>query len=174
MKKRISNLLYNRAEMDADIFIKKFYRVNKYNKIKKYFITYKICSLLNKYNSFIGINAKLGKNIVFPHGLNGIFISNGAEIGDNCVIFHQVTIGSNNLEGSKRNGSPKIGNNVYIGAGAKIIGNVKVGDNVRIGANCVVSKDVEANSTIVLGETKIIKHNKELKNEFIAWKNKGE
>ena len=174
MKNKIYNLLFNNVEKDTKEFLRKYQKLRNSSIIKKYFIIYKLNKIANKYNSFVGLNAKLGKNIVFPHGLNGIFISNGAEIGDNCIIFHQVTIGSNNLEGSKRNGSPKIGNNVYIGAGAKIIGNVKVGDNVRIGANCVVSKDVEANSTIVLGENRIIKHNNELKNEFLAWKNKGE
>ena len=53
-----------------------------------------------------------------------------AKIGKNCTIFHQVTIGSNTLEGSKHYGAPTIGDNCFIGAGAKIIGKVKVGDNV--------------------------------------------
>ena len=169
MKKLIYNIFFNKVDRDCKKVFDIINNLNKKNIIIKYIEIYKINKILNRYNSFIGLNAKIGKNIIFPHGLNGIFISNGAEIGDNCVIFHQVTIGSNNLEGSKRNGSPKIGNNVYIGAGAKIIGNVKVGDNVRIGANCVVSKDVEANSTIVLGENRIIKHNNKLKNEFVKW-----
>ena len=81
-----------------------------------------------------------------------MFISGDAQIGKACVIFQQVTIGSNRTPGSKHWGAPIIGDNCYIGAGAKIIGNVKIGDNCRIGANAVVTKDVPSNSTIVLGE----------------------
>lgn len=93
---------------------------------------------------------------ILPHGLNGIFITGAATIGENCVIFQQVTIGSNTLLDSKNNGSPIIGNNVYIGAGAKIIGNVKVGNNARIGANAVVVKDVPDNSIVVIESMKTI------------------
>lgn len=85
-----------------------------------------------------------------PHGLNGIIISHNAVIGKNATIFHQVTIG----EG--KNGAPIIGNNVLIGAGAKIIGNVKIGNNVRIGAGCVVSCDIPDNCTVVLEKPRII------------------
>lgn len=92
----------------------------------------------------------------FPHGLTGIFMSQGAHIGKNCVILHQVTIGSNLIVGSKGYGAPSVGNNVYIGCGAKIIGGVHIGDNVRIGANCVVTEDVPANATVVLERPRII------------------
>src|SRR5690606_7264569 len=89
-------------------------------------------------------------------GFNGVFISASAKVGSGCVIFHQVTIGSNTLPGSKGFGAPTIGDNCYIGAGAKIIGNVKVGDNVRIGANCVVFRDVPHNAVVVAQEPKVI------------------
>ena len=95
-----------------------------------------------KYGCFLPLNAQLGKEIVFPHGLYGIFVSKDAVIGDNCVVFHQVTIGSNNLNDSVNNGAPVIGNNVYIGCGAKIIGKCRIGNNVRIGANAVITKDI--------------------------------
>src|SRR5699024_11656176 len=85
----------------------------------------------------------------FPHGITGIFISQGAKIGKDAVIFQQVTIGSNTLKGSKSYGAPVIGDNCYIGAGAKIIGGIKIGDNVRIGANAVVVKDVPDNAVVV-------------------------
>jgi serine acetyltransferase len=111
---------------------------------------------LARYGCWIGINAKIDSAPRFPHGLNGIFISQMSEIGKDCVIFHQVTIGSNLLKNHPRNGSPKIGNNVYIGAGAKIIGNVIIGDNCRIGANCVVVKDMPANTTAVAASTRFI------------------
>lgn len=86
----------------------------------------------------------------FPHGLYGIIVSHNAVIGSNVTIFHQVTIG----EG--KGGAPIIGDNVYIGAGAKIIGNIHVGNNVKIGANCIVVKDVPDNATVVLGGPRVI------------------
>ena len=103
---------------------------------------------------FAPLSAKIEARPVFPHGLNGIFISGGARIGKHCVIFQQVTIGSNTLLGSRTFGSPMIGDSVYIGAGAKIIGRIQVGDNARIGANAVVTKDVPANATAT-GNNKI-------------------
>lgn len=81
-----------------------------------------------------------------PHGLNGIIVSHNAVIGSNVTIFHQVTIG----EG--KGGAPVIGDNVMIGAGAKIIGAVKVGNGVKIGANCVVVHDVPDNAVIAAPE----------------------
>ena len=85
-----------------------------------------------------------------PHGLYGIVVSHNAIIGKNATIFHQVTIGEGN------GGAPTIGDNVYIGAGAKIIGNIKIGNNVKIGANCVVFMDVPDHCTVVLPKPRII------------------
>ncbi|MBE6568749.1 MAG: serine acetyltransferase [Ruminococcaceae bacterium] len=85
-----------------------------------------------------------------PHGLNGIIVSHNAAIGRNCTIFHQVTIG----EG--KDGAPTLGDNVSIGAGAKIIGGVHIGNNVKIGAGCVVTKDVPDGATVVCAENRII------------------
>ena len=93
---------------------------------------------------------------IFPHGICGIFISGSAKIGEECIIFQQVTIGSVNLPGSSNNGAPVIGDNVYIGAGAKIIGNVRVGNNCRIGANAVVFKDIPDNCTVVCESPRVI------------------
>lgn len=108
----------------------------------------------------------------FPHGICGIFISQGAKIGEGCTIFQQVTIGSNMLKDSKGYGAPVIGDNVYIGAGAKIIGNVKIGNNCRIGANCVVTRDVPDNATVVLEQPRIIVHEMERENEFVSYNKK--
>lgn len=77
--------------------------------------------------------------------MNGIVINKDALIGENCTIFQQVTIGA--VQGKV--GAPIIGDNVYIGAGAKILGNIKVGNNVKIGANTVVTKDVPDGVTVV-------------------------
>jgi serine O-acetyltransferase len=78
---------------------------------------------LRRTNSWIGYNSDIPYVPCFPHGISGIFISGGAKIGKNAVIFQHVTIGSNTLEsGGNKLGSPEIGDNVYIGAGAVIIG----------------------------------------------------
>ncbi len=87
-----------------------------------------------------------------PH-LSGIIISLYSEIGDDCTLFQQVTIGEENIGYPGK--APHIGNNVYIGAGAKIIGPIHIGNNVRIGANAVVTKDVPDNCTVV-GANRII------------------
>lgn len=94
--------------------------------------------------------------IIFPHGLNGIYISSGAFIGKNCILFQQVTVGSNTIAESKGFGAPKLGDGVMVGAGAKVIGGVVVGDNVRIGANCVVTENVAPNATVVLPHFRVI------------------
>lgn len=107
-------------------------------------------------NSEINAKASIGKDVVFCHGANGIIISPKATIGDNVTIFHQVTIGQNS--GSNKTwGAPKIGNNVLIGAGAKIIGPITIGDNVKIGANAVVTKDIPANCIVAGIPAKILK-----------------
>ncbi len=98
----------------------------------------------------IGYGASFDGVPNLPHGINGIVVSPNAVIGKNCTIFHQVTIG----EG--RDGAPAIGDNCFIGAGAKVIGKIKIGNNVRIGANCVVFEDVPDNCTVVLGKPRYI------------------
>lgn len=105
----------------------------------------------------------------FPHGMKSIFVSGGAKVGVNCVIFQQVTIGSNTLPDSKGVGAPVIGDNCYIGAGAKIIGNVKVGNNVRIGANAVVYADVPNNCVVLSGEQKNVVRDDVLDNRFYSF-----
>lgn len=110
------------------------------------------------YGAWIGLGAVFEGIPVFPHGFFGIFISNSAHIGKDVVIYQQVTIGSNMLNGSKRQGAPVVGNNVYIGCGAKLIGKIQIGDRARIGANCIVAKDVPENSvTVIRGVESIVK-----------------
>lgn len=123
-------------------------------------------AIIRKMNSFIPLSVEFLGEPCFPHGIIGIFISNQAVIGKNCVIFHHVTIGSNTLVDSKGYGFPSIGDNVYIGCGAKIIGNVKIGNNVRIGANCVVTSDIPDDSTVVLENPRIIGHRHKKDNSF--------
>lgn len=100
--------------------------------------------------------AKIGKNLFIDHGM-GVVIGQTAEIGDNVIIFHGVTLGGTGKEKGKRH--PTIGNNVMIGAGAKILGNIRIGDNCKIGANAVVVKDIDNNKTVVgIPNYKIIAH----------------
>ena len=113
----------------------------------------------------IPLTAQFAGKPCLPHGIHGVFISAGAKIGRNCVIFQHVTIGSNTLPGSKGAGAPQIGDDCYIGAGAKIIGGVKVGDNVRIGANAVVFRDVPDNSVVTAGE-QVVRQGRHADNRF--------
>jgi len=121
---------------------------------------------LKSNGSWISLGTKFSGEPCFPHGIYGIFISGGAIIGSNCVIFQHVTIGSNTLIDSKSLGAPTIGDNCYIGTGAKIIGNVKVGNNVRIGANAVVYQSVLDNCVVTSGVQKVIQKDHPLNNKF--------
>ncbi len=129
---------------------------------------------IEKRNSYIGIKANFKTIPYFPHGLMGIFISDGTTIGKNAVIFQGVTIGAVRTKGSKRIGNPTIGENCYIGAGAKIIGNIKIGNNCRIGANAVVYEDMPDNSVAVCSPTKIITKKEPLDNKFYVMRPNGE
>ena len=108
-------------------------------------------------NASMGTNLNSGAQFAsvpnLPHHLNGIVISHYAKIGKNCTILQQVTIAQD-----ENNKAATIGDNVFIGVGAKIIGDVKIGDNVKIGANAVVVKDIPANSTAVGVPARIIPH----------------
>lgn len=123
---------------------------------------------LEKLNSSIPITERI-MPFQAPHGLCGIFISCGAQVGKGCTIFQQVTIGSNTMPDSKKRGAPVIGDHVYIGAGAKIIGGITIGNDVRIGANCIVTEDIPANSTVVMEKPRIITYEQPRDNTFIEW-----
>lgn len=125
---------------------------------------------LDQHSSYIGLDAIFRNKPCFPHGINGIMISNDAVLGKDCIIFPNVVIGSNTIIDSQRFGAPCIGDNCFIGAGATIIGNVKVGDNCRIGANATVFKDIPSNSLVVSVEPRIIPLNS-LENRFYRVRN---
>lgn len=103
-----------------------------------------------EYKNGSSIGGTFGSGAIFqtitklPHGLVGIFIHPSAKIGKNVTIYQQVTIGENGF-GSK---AAVIGDNVVIGAGAKIIGPVNIGDNVIVGANAVVTNDISKNQVV--------------------------
>ncbi len=90
--------------------------------------------------------ASIGNRFFIDHG-EGVVIGETAIIGDDVLIYQQVTLGGTGNDQGKRH--PTIGNNVIIGAGAKVLGNITIGDDVRIGAGSVVVEDVPENSTVV-------------------------
>ena len=98
--------------------------------------------------------AKIGRRLVIDHGM-GIVIGETAEIGDDCTIYHGVTLGGTGKDTGKRH--PTIGNNVLISTGAKVLGPFTVGDNSRIGANAVVLQEVPPDSTVVGIKARVVK-----------------
>lgn len=90
--------------------------------------------------------AKIGRRLVIDHGL-GVVIGETAELGDDVYLYHQVTLGGTSTAEGKRH--PTLGNQVIVGAGAKILGAINVGDGARVGANAVVVKDVAPGQTVV-------------------------
>jgi serine O-acetyltransferase len=90
--------------------------------------------------------AKLGRRLVIDHGM-GVVIGETAEVGDDCYLYHQVTLGVARTDSGKRH--PTVGNNVIIGAGAKVLGPIMVGNNARVGANSVVLDNVPNDTTVV-------------------------
>ncbi len=123
-------------------------------------------SALRRKGSWISLSTEFRGEPCFPHGIYGIFISGGAVIGRNCVIFQHAMIGSNTLSDSGGMGAPRIGDDCYIGAGAKIVGDVIIGNNVRIGANSFVYQDISDNSVITSGTPRIIRMKRRLDNKF--------
>ncbi|MBQ2272756.1 MAG: serine O-acetyltransferase [Clostridia bacterium] len=98
--------------------------------------------------------ATIGKGLFIDHGM-GVVIGETAEIGDNCTIYHGVTLGGTGKETGKRH--PTIGNNVFIGAHSQLLGSFTVGDNVKIAAGSVVLEDIPANCTAVGSPARIVK-----------------
>ena len=117
-------------------------------------------SFKNTFNTFISVisitvfitgieihpGAKIGKKLFIDHG-NGVVIGETTIIGDNVVLYQGVTLGGRTSNAIKRH--PTVGNNVLIGAGAKILGNIKIGNNVKIGAGAIVINDLEEQKTVV-------------------------
>jgi serine O-acetyltransferase len=93
----------------------------------------------------IPATTRIGGGLLIPHPV-GVVIHPDVQIGANCLIFQQVTIGTRKARGG---GVPQIGNHVDIGAGAKILGAIRIGDHARIGANAVVVRDVPEGKTAI-------------------------
>ena len=102
--------------------------------------------------------ATIGDGFFIDHGI-GVIIGETAEIGDNVTLYQGVTLGGTGKETGKRH--PTLGNNIMVGAGAKVLGPFKVGDNSRIAANAVVLREVPANCTVVGVPGRIVRYNGE-------------
>lgn len=98
--------------------------------------------------------AKIGKNLFIDHGA-GVVIGETTEIGDNCTLYQNVTLGGTGKDVGKRH--PTLGNNVMVGAGARVLGPFKIGDNSKIAANAVVLEEVPPNCTAVGVPARVVK-----------------
>lgn len=94
--------------------------------------------------------ARIGQGLVLIHPSN-VMIGSGVEIGQDCLIFHDVTLGTGPVPGV-----PKIGNGVDIYVGARVLGGITIGDGAMIGANCVVTRDVPAGSVVVSAPCRVL------------------
>ena len=121
----------------------------------------RLVSQTNRFFTGIEIHpgAKIGDGLFIDHGM-GIVIGETAEIGDNCVLYHGVTLGGTGKDKGKRH--PSIGNNVTIGCQATLLGPINIGNNVKIGAETVIiGHDVPDNCTVVGAPGEIVKMNGE-------------
>lgn len=116
-------------------------------KMELYFLA-RLVAEISRWMTGIEIHpgATVGHRLVIDHGV-GVVIGETAVIGDDCIIFHGVTLGGLKFDPVKRH--PTVGNHVLIGTGAKVLGPITIGDNALIGANAVVIRDVPPGVTVV-------------------------
>lgn len=156
IKEEINTILKNDPSIHSiiEVFLYPSFKVKLYYKIshflykRKRFLIARIISEKAKRKTGIEIHpgATIGKNLFIDHGM-GVVIGETCIIGDNVTLFHGVTLGGTGKEKGKRH--PTIGNNVFIGSGAKILGNITIGNNVKIGANSVILESIPDNVTVV-------------------------
>ena len=106
--------------------------------------------------------AVIGRRFFIDHGM-GVVIGETAEIGDDCTLYHGVTLGGTSWEKGKRH--PTLGNDVVVGAGAKVLGPIKIGDGARIGSNSVVVKEVPESATVVGVPGRAVSANKQTEDQ---------
>ena len=125
-----------------------FHRLAHWLYIHKVGIIPRLISHVGRFFTGIEIHpgAKIGQGVFIDHGM-GVVIGETAIVGDYTLIYQGVTLGGTGKESGKRH--PTLGNNVVVGAGAKVLGNIQISDRVRIGAGSIVLRDVPANSTVV-------------------------
>ncbi len=125
-----------------------FHRVaHIFYNLKLYFIA-RLISEVARLLTLIEIHpgAQIGRRLVIDHGA-GVVIGETAIIGDDCILYHGVTLGGVSTENTKRH--PTLGNKVLVGAGAQVLGPITLGDGSKVGANSVVTKDVLSGQTVV-------------------------
>lgn len=125
-----------------------FYRLAHWFWTRKFYLAGRFTSHVGRFLTGIEIHpgAQIGKGFFIDHGM-GVVIGETAEIGENCTLYHGVTLGGTSWAKEKRH--PTLGNNVIIGSGAKVLGPFTVGNDSKIGSNSVVVKEVPENSTVV-------------------------
>ena len=125
-----------------------FHRVSHWLFRHKLFFLARLNSQIARHLTGIEIHpgAQIGRRFVIDHGM-GIVIGETAEVGDDCLIYHGVTLGGTGKDQGKRH--PTLGNNVMVSAGAKVLGPFKVGDGARIAANAVVLSEIPPEATAV-------------------------
>lgn len=165
IKEEINTILKNDPSIHSiiEVFLypsfkaKLYYKISHFLYKRKRFLIARLISEKAKRKTGIEIHpgATIGKNLFIDHGM-GVVIGETCVIGDNVTLFHDVTLGGTGKEKGKRH--PTIGNNVFIGSGAKILGNITIGNNVKIGANSVILESIPDNVTVVGIPGKIIKH----------------
>ena len=124
------------------------YRIGHFFYKHKCFFIARLISQLSRFFTGIEIHpgATIGKGLFIDHGM-GVVIGETAEIGDDVMLYHGVTLGGTGKHKGKRH--PTVGNNVVIGSGAKVLGPINIGNNSKVGANAVVLKDVPEGATAV-------------------------
>lgn len=137
-----------------------YYRIAHWLFLHKRFGLARWVSQHAKFKTGIEIHpgAKIGKGLFIDHG-SGVVIGETAEIGDYCTLYQGVTLGGTGKDKGKRH--PTLGNNVMVGAGAKILGPFKVGDNAKVGANALVLSEVPPNATAVGVPARVVRLNGE-------------
>jgi serine O-acetyltransferase len=135
-----------------------FYRASHALYVRELYTVARLVSQIARFITGVEIHpgAKIGRGLFIDHG-SGVVIGETAEIGHNCLIYQGVTLGGTGKERGKRH--PTLGNNVMVGAGARVLGPFRVGNNVKIAANAVVLESIPDNCTAVGVPAKIVKRN---------------
>ena len=148
------NILVNTPGIHAIMFHRVAHSL--YN--RKHFFIARLISQISRFLTGIEIHpgARIGRRFFIDHGM-GVVIGETAEIGDDVMLFHQVTLGGTGKDKGKRH--PTVENNVIISAGVKVLGPIVIGENSKIGANAVVLHDIPKNATAVGIPAKVVRLN---------------
>jgi serine O-acetyltransferase len=132
------------------------------------FLLARIVSNINRFLTGIEIHpgARIGRRFFIDHGM-GIVIGETAEIGDDVVLYHGVTLGGTGKDKGKRH--PTVGSNTIIGAGAKVLGPITIGNNVKIGAGSVVLDSIPDNCTAVGCPARVVKRKFTREDNVLSW-----